>query len=53
MSEQGADQAGKAISDGFKFFLKAVGLGAFFALVFWQAPNITEAMLKVITTLKG
>ncbi|OOF35674.1 hypothetical protein BKK49_12320 [Rodentibacter rarus] len=52
MSTQGADEAGKDISDGFKFFLKAVGAGAFIALICWQAPNLAAALIQLITAIK-
>ena len=51
MSEQGADQVGKDISEGFKFFLKAVGIGLSvgggMALLFWQLPALAEFIVTI------
>lgn len=52
MSEQGADEAGKDISDGFKFFLKAIGSGVLIALIFWQSPNFMGALIQLINEFK-
>ncbi|BBE82938.1 TPA: hypothetical protein ACPSFK_000419 [Haemophilus influenzae] len=52
MSEQGADEAGKDISDGFKFFLKAIGTGVLIALIFWQSPNFMGALIQLINEFK-
>ncbi|MBF0786109.1 hypothetical protein IR120_11670 [Muribacter muris] len=47
MSEQGADAAGMELYKGFKFFLKAVGIGTAFALFFWQLPALAEFILAI------
>lgn len=52
MSTQGADDAGKDISDGFKFFLKAIGSGVLIALIFWQSPNLAGALIQLINEFK-
>lgn len=47
MSEQGADDMGRAIAQGFNFFLKTLAIGAAFALFFWQLPNLAEFIIKL------
>ena len=52
MSEQDAGAVGKDISDGFKFFLKAIGAGVLIALIFWQSPNLVSALIQLINEFK-
>lgn len=47
MSEKGADEAKRIMAEGFNFFLKAVGIGAAFALFFWKLPAIAEFILRL------
>lgn len=53
MSEQGADKVGKDISEGFRFFLKACGIGLGIAFLFWQSPDFLKALAEFILTLKN
>lgn len=53
MSEQGADKCGENISSGIRFFLKAVGIGAFIALILWQLPNLAGALIQLINAIKA
>lgn len=52
MSEQGADKAGPTISEGLRFFLKSVGLGAGIALIFWLSPYFLNALAEFINALR-
>lgn len=42
MSEQGADKVGQTISEGLRFFLKAIGTGAGIAFIFYFLPYVAE-----------
>ncbi|PRJ58285.1 hypothetical protein [Haemophilus influenzae] len=53
MSEQGADKCDENISSGIRFFLKAVGIGAFIALILWQLPNLAGALIQLINAIKA
>lgn len=43
MSEQGADKAGLTISEGVRFFFKAVGI----AFVFYFLPSLAEFIITL------
>lgn len=47
MTPQGADRAKQTLTQGGKFFLKAVGIGAAFALIFWSLPHLADFILKI------
>lgn len=53
MSVQGADKAGQTISEGLRFFLKSVGLGAGIALILWLSPYFLNSLAEFILRLKG
>lgn len=53
MSEQGADAAGMELYRGFKFFLKTMAICGGLALLFWQSPNLINAIAQFIITLKN
>ncbi|KAA6209772.1 hypothetical protein N8E87_12300 [Avibacterium paragallinarum] len=52
MSEQGADKAGLAISDGIKFLFKSVGMGIFIALILWLLPSALKGLSEFILALR-
>ncbi|AZI13442.1 hypothetical protein ACU6T4_03510 [Avibacterium paragallinarum] len=52
MSEQGADKAGLAISDGIKFFFKSLGMGIFIALILWLLPSALKGLSEFILALR-
>lgn len=52
MSEQGADKAGLAISDGIKSFFRYVGMGIFIALILWLLPSVLNALSDFILAIR-
>ena len=53
MSKRGADKYAENISSGVGFFLKAVGIGAFIALILWQLPNLADSLIQIINAIKA
>ncbi|OBX05758.1 hypothetical protein QV06_01110 [Gallibacterium genomosp. 3] len=53
MSEQGADNAGKDIATGLRFFFKCCGISVCLGVFLWLSPEILNSLAEFILTLRN